>query len=308
MKVLIIAKCNAGKFSPFVVEQAESLRSIGVDIDYYGITEKGIKGYLNIKRLMQKIKSFHPDILHAHYGLSGFLANLQRNIPIVTTFHGCDVNSIKLRWISRIVMYFSSYVIFVNRKMPDIIHARTAYSVIPCGVDTTVFFPLDQKIAKQKLGWRLEERKILFAGAFQNRVKNYKLAYEAVRKLRKVDLVELDGYDRKTVNLLLNACDLVLLTSIREGSPQIIKEAISCNCPIVSVDVGDVKELVAGLENCFVCQHSADDLSDKIISVLERPKVIEERKSINKLGLSLQAVAYKIKSIYCDVLDVNIKL
>jgi teichuronic acid biosynthesis glycosyltransferase TuaC len=90
MKVLIVASYNYGKYSPFVSEQA----GLNIQIDYFPVKGKGVFGYLkNRKGLLFKIEEYHPDIIHAHYGLSGLLANLQREVPVVTTFHGSDIHS-----------------------------------------------------------------------------------------------------------------------------------------------------------------------------------------------------------------------
>lgn len=87
MKVLIVASYNYGKYSPFVSEQAESVKGLNIQIDYFPVKGKGVFGYLkNRKGLLFKIEEYHPDIIHAHYGLSGLLANLQREVPVVTTF------------------------------------------------------------------------------------------------------------------------------------------------------------------------------------------------------------------------------
>ena len=67
-----------------------------------------------------------------------------------------------------------------------------------------------------------------FASNFSNKVKNYQLAKKALKHLnKKIHLIELVGYNRDEVNILLNAVDFLLMTSISEGSHQIIKEAMA---------------------------------------------------------------------------------
>lgn len=79
MKVLIVANYNPGHCSPFVVEQVDSIRKLGVEFEYFGIVGKGPFGYLkNLPKFKRKIAEFKPDLIHAHYGLSGLLATLQR--------------------------------------------------------------------------------------------------------------------------------------------------------------------------------------------------------------------------------------
>ena len=75
MKILIVASYNKGRFAPFIVEQAEALINMGCEVDYFGLRGKGLCGYLkNLPSLKRRIKEFQPDVIHAHYGLSGLLA------------------------------------------------------------------------------------------------------------------------------------------------------------------------------------------------------------------------------------------
>ena len=114
MKVLIVASGNANYLSPFVADQMAALKEKEVEVDYFLIRGKGISGYLNnYKAFLNKLLSFNPDIIHAHYGLSGLFANLQRKKPVITTFHGCDINVPKLRIISFIADKLSYKSIFI---------------------------------------------------------------------------------------------------------------------------------------------------------------------------------------------------
>ena len=97
MKILIVASYNKGRFAPFILEQAEALKCQSCDIKYFGLQGKGVQGYLkNLPLLKKEIQTFNPDVVHAHYGLSWLFANLQRRIPVVTTYHGSDINEKKV--------------------------------------------------------------------------------------------------------------------------------------------------------------------------------------------------------------------
>ena len=122
MKVLIVANYNTGRFSPFVMEQMEALLNEGVEIEIYALVGRGVSGYLsNVRYIRQKIREYRPDLIHAHYGLSGLCANLQRRIPVITTYHGSDIHSggwiLKL---SQIAMKLSAFNIFVSREMLEL--------------------------------------------------------------------------------------------------------------------------------------------------------------------------------------------
>jgi hypothetical protein len=99
-----------GKVLPFIREQVQSLENIGIECDYYKITGKGATGYLkNIKPLREQIRKNDYDLVHSHFGLSGLLASLQRELPTVVTFHGSDVNKRKNRLFSLIAGKLSHY-------------------------------------------------------------------------------------------------------------------------------------------------------------------------------------------------------
>ena len=253
MRVLIVASYNKGFFAPFIVDQVESLQKIGVEVDYFGIVGKGFKGYLSSFSLLKaKISAFNPDIIHAHYGLSGLLANLQRKVPVITTYHGSDVNDKNVRLFSKLAMLLSKHNIFVSQKNVDIMRPKRNFSLLPCGVNMENFSFMTKAEARTQLHWNQESKIVIFAGAFDNQVKNATLAKRTIELLENVELKELKGYSRSQVAAVFYAADCLLMTSFSEGSPQVVKEALVCGCPVVSVDVGDVKERVQLVNGCFV--------------------------------------------------------
>lgn len=155
MKVLVVANYNPGHFSPFVVEQMEALRQAGVEVDTYGIVGKGLLGYLkNIRGIKRKIREYRPDVIHAHYGLSGLCANLQRKVPVITTYHGSDIHSggwiLKL---SQIAMRLSAYNIFVSRKLLEMsgFNGNNA-CILSCGIDLDAIKSMPREEARRALG------------------------------------------------------------------------------------------------------------------------------------------------------------
>ncbi len=150
MRILIIANHNFGKFSTFVTEQAESIRQLGIEIDFFGVHGKGIIGYLsNLNSLRAKIREFHPDLIHAHYGLCGLLANLQRKVPVITTYHGSDIHTGgQTLFFSKLSILLSAYNIFVSKWLLE----QSGYkgkkkSVVSCGIDMKMFYPIDSSVA-----------------------------------------------------------------------------------------------------------------------------------------------------------------
>ncbi len=300
LKILIVCSKNSGRIAPFITDQVEALREAGVNCEYFTVEGKGIKGYLlNLLPLWRKISDWKPDIVHAHYGLSGLLANLQRKIPVVTTYHGSDINNAKVRRFSKIAIRLSAWNIFVSQKNIQLSGVGKRFSLIPCGVDTNVFKPMDKAVCRQKFGFDPDEKLILFAGAFDNKVKNPELAMEAVAKIPDARLLELKGYDRLQVAELMNAVDVCLMTSQTEGSPQFVKEALACNRPVVSVNVGDVEELLQGVEHCRIVERNANIIAKELIELLVSSNLPSSPKATFKFDN--KNVIAEIQKVYKQV-------
>ncbi len=311
MRILIVASYNKQRFAPFIVEQAETLRATGVEINYFGVVGKGIRGYLHSRKaLMQKIREYKPDIIHAHYGLSGLLANLQRKVPVISTYHGSDINVSSVLCFSRIAMRLSAWSIFVSQRNVEIAGVKKRFSLIPCGIDVENFAPRERRHARIALGWGNDYTMVLFAGAFDNEVKNAPLAKEAVDILNNnalqpsnVQLLEMRGYSRAEIANLFYAADALLMTSHTEGSPQVIKEAMACGCPIVSVDVGDVAERIAGVDHCYIAERTPEDIAVKLNMVLQQGERTNGRERLIEMGLDNKQVVGQLIDIYENILS-----
>ena len=262
MKILIVASDKCGHFTPFIEEQAAALQAQGCEVLRFGITGHGAMGYLrSLPALKKCIREQQPDLIHAHYGLSCLLASMQRLVPVVSTYHGSDIHDPHILPLSRLAMRRSAWNIFVSKTafaiaqnvhiLPSPVCLKTC-SILPCGVDLSAVRMVDKAAARKHLHLPLAASLVLFAGAFDNAVKDAPLAKKALAELHEVQLIELKGYSRSEVFLLMQAADVLLLTSRSEGSPQVVKEAMACGCPIVSTDVGDVRELTAGIAGCYV--------------------------------------------------------
>lgn len=303
MKVLFVFSGNSAQgVSPFVSEQALALKRVGVDVSMYPIRGKGLKGYLqHVFLLRRHLKEIHVDIIHGHFLWSIIVCLLQRGCKRVGTFHGTDLNDKYLRWIARFfVIPFLDKTIVVSPQMAAMT-GRKDVSVIPCGVDTDLFHPLnDTRVSLHPL-IDPQKKNILFCSRFDRYEKNYPLAKEAVRLLDRtypVNLIELKDRTREEVNILLNQVDLLLLTSLWEGSPQVVKEAMACNCPVVTTDVGDVRWLLEGVVNCEVSSHDPADLAARIERVIDYKRRSNGRDRIRDISLDLSSIAIKVLEIY----------
>lgn len=298
MKILFVYGGNSSSM-PFISEQAESLRKLGIIVDEFKIIGRGFSGYLkNLNVLKDMIKKNEYNLIHAHYGLSGLLSVLQRKVPVVITYHGSDINQKYIRNLSLLAAKISAYNFFVSDDLFKKAGKPKRSKVIPCGVDVELFKPFDKEQAKMLLGFSSEKIYILFASDFDNPIKNYPLAKKAIEAVASdnVELVELKGWTRKEVSLLMSACDALLMTSFNEGSPQVVKEAMACNLPVISTNIGDVKDKISRLENCYITAFNPYDIASKLKLVIESKILTDSRSEI--INLSLDAVALDIYSVY----------
>lgn len=303
IKVLIVCSRNSGKIAPFVTEQVDAIKATGIKVEYFCVEGKGWRGYLsNRTKMMSKIAEFQPDIIHAHYGLSGLLANTQRKIPVVTTYHGSDINEPMVYPYSKQNMYLSAHNIFVSKKNLKKSGLKKKYSLIPCGVTLSSFEPIDKTIAREQSGLAIDTKLVLFSSSFENKVKNPELAIAAVKLLNDVTLLELKGYSREEVTRLMYAADACLMTSHTEGSPQFIKEAMACGCPVVSVDVGDVREVIGDTDGCYLASYKAEDIAAKLQQAINFGKRTEGRKRIIDIGLDSETITRNLTEVYMNII------
>ena len=302
IRILFVASYNKHCFAPFIIEQAEALQREGCDVEFYGVEGKGLSGYLKaLPALRKKIKWYRPDVVHAHYGLCGLLAGLQRRVPVVTTYHGSDINLKSVRPFSKLAMALSAFNVFVSKRTLDLASPRKKYALLPCGIDLSDEQQTAKDDARRLMGLSSDRRYVLFAGAFDNVVKNYPLAQSAMALVPGVDLLELKGYTRSQVTLLMCAADVFLMTSLSEGSPQVIKEAMACGLPIVSVDVGDVAEVTDGIDGCSICRRDPEAIADAIKEAMSYGRTNGRCRIIEK-GLDNNIVATRLLSVYKEII------
>lgn len=304
IKILSVGSLGKkNQISPFRLEQGESLRANGVAVGYFDIRERGFSGYLKaFFSLRNMIRKNAYDLLHAHYGLSGMICVLQRGIPVVVTFHGSDIWHPGVRLISFLVSYLSDWNIFVSKKLRARAKGfrKRRGSIIPCGVDRKVFFPMDQSRVREMMGLDQHGNHVLFSSSFANPIKNYALAEKVLRRFPHVQLLELKGLGRKEVNVLMNACDCLLVTSFHESGPLVVKEAVACNLPVVSTDVGDVGEVIADIPGCYITTYDPGDVAEKIGWALNagRPHMAGDKLA----RWEINTIAGKITSLYASLL------
>lgn len=301
MKVLFVCSGNRVEVSPIIRNQGDSICAQGVDIAYYTIKGKGIGGYLkNVRPIRRYLKQNQFDVVHAHYSLSAFVASLAGAKPLVVSLMGSDVKASGIyKMMIRVFAFLFSWksIIVKSADMYQSLGIRRAV-VIPNGVNMDRFKPLDLKECQETLGWSSEKKHVLFTSDPKRREKNYALAESAVSCIENAELHAMVGVQNEDTPIWYNAADVVLMTSLWEGSPNAIKEAMACSRPIVSVNVGDVKKILGTTEHCYMVQYSQDQVVSKLQLAMQHNGATEGRKCIVNLGLDTGTVAKQIIAIY----------
>lgn len=242
------------------------------------------------------------DLLHANYGLTAPHGLVQGRLPTVLTLWGTDLYG-PFGWLSRACAPLFDAVIVMSERMRE--RLPCACTVIPHGVDLDVFAPEPTAGARERLGWDVDASYVLFPASEDRPEKGYPRAERVVEVARRrtggpLRLETLDGsVPHREVPTVMNASDALLLTSRHEGSPNAVKEALACNLPVVSTDVGDVAERLAGVEPSAVGTTDGE-LVDALVAVLRRGERSNGRDAVRDLGLG--RTADRIRAVYERVL------
>jgi len=329
MRILAVTNMYPTADSPgrgvFVHEQIQSLNAVGVDAQVLFIDRRR-EGPATYYRMGSKLAGvtaeFDPDLIHVMYG--GVMADRVMRCyhvrPTLVTFHGSDLLGENLSgwarklisrygvWCSRRAAQAADGVVVVARHLLRALPRRVPSAnlrVLPCGIDLARFKPGDALSCRRQLGWRSDSFHVLFASSNGDPVKRPWLAKAAVevaaRRGIPAELHYLAGVPNSEVPVWLNASDALLLTSLQEGSPTVVKEALACALPIVSVDVGDVAEWIEGIEGCYLAAPNQADLAHKLTLVYQRGKRLDCRAKLEEVGV--MNIARQLKAFYELIVD-----
>ena len=320
MKVLFVASGNkkVGQVNSFVRSQYDSLEQEGLEMRLFPVVGHGVKGYLKaVFSLRRVVKQERPNIIHAHYSVCGHVAvlacmGLCHKPKIVVSILGSFPKQNR-KW--KLVRYciehvWNGTIVKSNRTANQL---GLPVNIIPNGVNLDVFHPMDYEDTRQKVGFEKGTKYIIWCSNPNNRPeKNWPLAVEGVKALKSEGLKELMDvelvavYDKtpQEVATYMNAADCLLLTSDSEGSPNVIKEAMACNCPIVTTNVGDVTERLEGLDGCYVVEDNelmserVKELKNAIMKALDFGRRTDGHNRILKDKLEISQIAHRIKDVY----------
>ena len=288
MKILVVTNHNA----PVVRLQIDGMKALGVEMQLL-LSERAAIGrnvYLHLhRRLTAVVNDYDPDVVHVQFGgVQAAVASIVVPNRCVVTFHGTDLHggtrtpnvlsAISQRvgvWCSRFAARRVASNILVSENLRSRLpRGATHVDIIPTGVDFEKFRPIDRSSCLTELGLDDSIRWVLFCDCNNDPVKRRELAEAAVSTLNtlgcRASLLLLHNITHDRVPLYLNAASVVIVTSDKEGSPNIVKEALACNTPVVSVDVGDVAARIGGLDGCLVSAREPVALANALNNVMSR--------------------------------------
>jgi teichuronic acid biosynthesis glycosyltransferase TuaC len=289
----------------FIHEQVASLEKEGVEVDILFVDGWANKlNYLwGFLRLWWRLLTRRYDLIHAHYVFSGLIARAQFLYPVVLTHHGYEVFMTWQRFPSRLITSLVDKVILVSREQQEKLKSHNSV-IIPCGIDFELFKPMPLEAAREELGLPRDKKLVLWAGQHTRPEKRFDIVQKSVALAQQQDpsiefvLVSSEPHER--IPLYMNACDVLLLVSDGEGSPMVIKEAMACNLPVVSVPVGDVPEVIGGTDGCYLCRQDPADVAEKLLLALKHPGRTRGREKVGYLEMG--QISRKLIEQYREVL------
>jgi glycosyltransferase involved in cell wall biosynthesis len=325
MKILFVYSGNGNSKSSIVLNQARSIEALNIDLEYYAVNDKGFRGYIKHIRLLRAyLRKNRYDIIHAHYGLCGVVSLLARKDErIVVSYMGDDLLGSSrpggrmsiwgklLTGLNRILSRrFYDYSIVKSEEMFRVIDSSSNVRICPNGVNLNLFLPIDKTLAFQKTGFSVDDINLIFVSDPLRLEKNFELARSAVEKTNNnsVRLHIIKDTKPEELKYYYAAADTLIMTSLHEGSPNVVKEAMACNCPVVSTNVGDVKQLIGNTEGCFIARPDEVDFAEKIkmaVNFRHDKKQTKGRERIIELGLDAETIAGKVIEVYEEVLKIN---
>jgi teichuronic acid biosynthesis glycosyltransferase TuaC len=310
LSVLVVTNMYPTPESPhygtFVAEQVDALRARDdierVDVLFVDGREKPSNYFRALRQVRRAVKEHDYDVVHAHHGLAGAVAVAQRSVPVVITYHGSELGFYPWqRAVSRNAARLAAANVCVSNRHLDKVPGRAFY--VPCGIDLGVFGPRDRAEARKRLGVPEGALALLFPSRRDHPQKAY-ARFEEIRdalraKGRVVHELRLENTARRDVPDLFAAADAMVLTSVSEGSPVSVMEALACGTPVVATDVGDVRSMLEGVPGTFV----ADYDRDRFVEAIESLRDSERRTAGRAARFSQDRVVAALRDVYVEAVE-----
>ena len=312
MRILFVASGRQGDANPIIKNQGESLRRAGEELDYFVVNGRGWKSYVkSIKPLRKTIREGGYDVIHAHYSWTAYLASaatIGMKVPMVVSLMGNDILD---HWwypaLARIVAKMKPWqaVIVKSQEMRKRVGINRAI-VVPNGVNMERFKEEPKEKCQELLGWDSAKTHVLFPARQEDTRKNWPLASSAVamlnERLGNIEIHEMKGVRNEDTPIMYNAADAVVLPSFYEGSANAVKEAMACNAPIVTTDMGDCRERIEGVEGCFVANtYEVKEFAELLGKALSFGSKTKGRERLLADGIADYQIAERLKDIYQQV-------
>jgi glycosyltransferase involved in cell wall biosynthesis len=260
VRVLVVTNFMPDASAPqrgrWVRDQVDEIRRRGVEVDLF-VFPPGRGEYLPAtRRLRALLRRERFDLVHAHYGLAGWVARLAGARPLLVTFHGTDVRHHLVGHLSRRLAWRIDLIAGVSRALFEDEDGRPGLppvpgrAVLPCGPDLRRFGPRPRAQARQALGLDPDGRFLFFPANPARPEKRHDRAAELAAACG-ADLLTGGSIEPEQMPLWMNAANAVLVTSDYEGFGMAAIEALACEVPVLSTPVGIAPYALGGIDGCL---------------------------------------------------------
>jgi glycosyltransferase involved in cell wall biosynthesis len=266
VRVLVVTNFMPDEAAPqrgrWVRDQVDEVRRRGVEADLF-VFPPGRGEYVPAtRRLRALLRRERFDLVHAHYGLAGWVAHLAGASPLIVTFHGTDVRHHLVGHLSRRLAWRADLVAGVSRALFEPEDGRPGLppvpgsAVLPCGPDLSRFAPRPRAQARRELGLDPDGGYLFFPANPARPEKRHDRAAELAAACG-AGLLTGGSIEPERMPLWMNAADAVLVTSDYEGFGMAAVEALACDVPVLSTDVGIAPYALRGIDGCLCAPFDA---------------------------------------------------
>ncbi|HWR36959.1 MAG TPA: glycosyltransferase [Clostridia bacterium] len=301
----------------FARRQVNAIARTGLDIRMFYLSSRTSPRILfkEFLRFRRELREYRPDLVHAHFGsVNAFFCALATRTPLIITFWGSDLNPVptavsSLHWrfthlLSQLAALAATDVICASSQLRSRLWLRRDARIVPTGVDPQEFCPSPRLEARHRLGWEQDVPVVLFNASNKPEFKGLPVVREAIEYVRqtmpRVRLEVMEGnVSPEKAPLYFAAADCLVLASLFEGSPTVVQEALACNLPVVSVDVGDVRERLWGVSPSRIVERNPAAIGRGIAEVLACGTRSNGRENLG--DCAVDRIAQRVRTVYENV-------